>query len=277
MCKFLSLLSTILLLSATIILAQPNSEVRLIMNEPADCINNIMYLDIEVRAASIEDTFRVSGQNYRFSFDGDLVGDPKIETELELSGVVTDGTNTVSFYNTHTLVGSLDTIVSYNVEHSGPVGYLITTDWLSIGRVSFDLLTDAGCFNFPVHIAPVFPSTSVSAITPNGLVPTNITGQDLSACIEDICTVPTAEIYEEANWSIFPNPVNDQAYLQLERTNFEGEVVKVEVMDVSGKRIYTEILSDNSFSTASLLPGIYLVQLRTDNWQSGVQKLVKLK
>jgi len=70
----------------------------------------------------------MSEQNYRFSFTRDELSNPRISKELTISGFVpggpgTNGTNGFTLYSPHNLVGSLDTVVSYNVELAGGDGY----------------------------------------------------------------------------------------------------------------------------------------------------------
>lgn len=275
MYKFLFLLNIALFFS-TVTWAQPESVVRLVANQPADCTNNIIYVDIELRALTPADTFRVGAQNYRFSFDRYKVENPVIETELVLSGIVIDTTNTLSVYSSHDLTGSLDTIVSYNLKCGvGLPGYLVTTDWLPIGRVAFDMLPAEGCAHFIVHNNTKFPPTFVGAVIPGGFDGTNVNTQNLSVCFEDICPVSTTSANKEADWTIFPNPVGNIANLQLEQQALTDKSVEVEVIDVSGKLVYRQVVFNNTFSTANLSPGLYMVRLKTANWQSEIQKFVK--
>ncbi|MEM7105560.1 MAG: T9SS type A sorting domain-containing protein [Bacteroidota bacterium] len=129
-----------------------------------DCDNDMLFLDVQVQAASGATEFRITDQNYRFSFNrGAIVPiDPPIifpntnpddqsiyiHEELDLSGFVArDGA--FSFFEAHTLTGSTDSVTSYNLRLAGGDGYPVYADeWVSVGRLRLyygdNWLNDAG-------------------------------------------------------------------------------------------------------------------------------------
>lgn len=152
------LLSLTFLLIAFAASAQSGQyDVRFNMND-VDCDINKIFVDIEVRANSSATTFNISDQNYRFSYNRNavLVGSIAIE-QMFLEGFLAN-----SFYDPHTLTGSLDTVVSYNVVLAGGDGVLVTTDWLTVGRISFEILDGNECLELiwhdkdPVNFPPTF-------------------------------------------------------------------------------------------------------------------------
>lgn len=132
-----------------------------------DCANMKVYVDIEVKANSSATTFRLADQNYRMSFPREAVANPFIEAELEVSNLVNHPDQTYSLYSTHTLTGSLDTIVSYNMELSGGSGFpLDENTWVKVGRLGFDILSSTVPFELILHPegAIYFPNTFIGEL-----------------------------------------------------------------------------------------------------------------
>jgi len=107
-----------------------------------DCENAEICFDIELRASEPGREFYLSEQNYRFGLNREITLNPSLSEELDVSGlIVGDGTQGYSLYNEHTLTGSLDTIVSYNIELAGGDGiYIGANDYVSVGRICFEVL-----------------------------------------------------------------------------------------------------------------------------------------
>lgn len=194
--KKIKLLFFLLFFVTTLIHAQIGvSDVRL-MPGPTNCIDTASFI-IEVKAAETGSEFFMSEQNYRFSFTRDELSNPRIAKELTISGFVPGGpgTNGFTLYSPHNLVGSLDTVVSYNVELAGGDGYFATPDeWVQVGIIEFDVLTPQSCFDLIWHPQSVFPPTFVGEvfIDPVTGAPErantaeNFYG-DISTCLETIC------------------------------------------------------------------------------------------
>ncbi len=113
-----------------------------------DCGANKILVDIEVRATAPSHAFNISDQNYRFSYNRDavVVGSVAIENQI-LEGFVPPS----SFYDPHTINGSIDTIVSYNIVLAGGDGVLVTTDWLPVATFSLEIKDPTKCLNLKWH------------------------------------------------------------------------------------------------------------------------------
>jgi len=114
-------------------------------NVTVDCEAETLCFDIEVKANAPGTEFFFADANIRFGFSSNLAN-PFIEQELEISGVVMGGPGPggTSIYTPHNLNGSIDTLVSYNLEFSGGDGiYIESTDYVGIGRVCVDILGTA--------------------------------------------------------------------------------------------------------------------------------------
>lgn len=136
------------------------------------CSEEKLFIDIEVRAELPATTFFISDQNYRFSFNPLAINNPYIVQEFTLSGLVqTTSPPSVSIYSPHTLIGSIDSIVSYNVEMQAGDGYpLGDVDYVKVGRIGFDVIDPNACLDLYIHTKAQqdFPNTLVFE-TYNGL------------------------------------------------------------------------------------------------------------
>jgi len=159
-----------------------------------------MHADVEIKANDALTTFNLADLNIRMSFnraafyEGTLSNPTvTIDQELTLSGFLT-GTNYTAFYNPHTLTGSLDTIISYNIELSGGDGYpILDTGWVSVGRLQLEVKDINACSNIWIHDNdPMnFPPTFASEKFNNLLYPCNegtFTGDQ--SCFPAICNQP---------------------------------------------------------------------------------------
>jgi hypothetical protein len=153
-----------------------------------DCATQKLYLDVEIKSNGPLTNFKLGGQNYRFVFNKAVLANPVIDQELTISGVIPTGLNT-TIYGPHTLTGSLDSIVSYNVPHLAGEGYSIDDlTWTSIGRLSFDVLDQNGCAELDWLKQEDFPATTISEIV-KGLQPEANGGQyeDFLFCLSTAC------------------------------------------------------------------------------------------
>lgn len=74
----------------------------------------------------------------------------------------------------------------------------------------------------------------------------------------------------QANFSIYPNPVNT-GYVNIKTTS--NEAVNVTVFDLLGKKVITKTLSNNKLNVSSLKSGVYLLNIE-QNGASTTKKLV---
>ena len=176
--KLRALLSFLFLISvSTFSTAQTGTfDVRMVIDS-IDCANSKLFIDLQVRADNPGQEYFLGDQNYRFSFNRNVLANPALVQELDVTGFIPGGPGTLgfSFYSPHSLTGSLDTIVSYNLELSGGDGIFVTdTDYINVGRMSLDILD----FNTPISmrwhrdIPTDFPKTFVGQNYNGDLIPT---------------------------------------------------------------------------------------------------------
>jgi len=159
--KFIYLTVSLLLLILQQTTAQNGkANIKMEIHE-LDYENMTVSMDIFIKARDASSTFNLAEQNYRMSFEREVVGNPVIIEEF-LSGDILLPDSTYALYNPHTLGGSIDTIISYNIELAEGAGVLVTEDeWLPIGRLGFDILDSNECIRIFFHDESIYPSTYI--------------------------------------------------------------------------------------------------------------------
>ena len=140
-------------------------DVRLNLKE-MDCTYGLLYVDIDIRASSASTTFHLSEQNFRLSFNRAALAPASANiVQQYLTGYVPP----TSFYSIHNLTGSMDTIVSYNVELSGGTGVLIDANWRTIGTLAFTIVDPSKVAHLTWHDQADFPPTFIGEMYNNQL------------------------------------------------------------------------------------------------------------
>ncbi|MEM6724344.1 MAG: hypothetical protein AAF598_09920, partial [Bacteroidota bacterium] len=172
-----------------------------------DCENDRLLVDIEIRAPFSYNAFNLGNQNLRFTFDDAVLANPVIDQELEVSGIVTEG-GTNSFYNDHTLTGSVGNIISYNVTLAFGEGYPVGTDWVGIGRLEFNILDVNSCTNLEWNTDDPadFPNTIIVGVDGNQASFELQPGQYInnSICFDECQTTSTFEADDDVI-RVFPS------------------------------------------------------------------------
>lgn len=174
--------------------AQGSYDVRFETTKDPVCPDVSLFLDIEIKAATSANEFNLTEQNYRFSFNRDALENPTIDSELTLTGLVTHTPSPMGFslYSAHSLTGSLDTVVSYNIELAGGDGYPLNADtWVPVGRLAFDIVDVNACLDLKWHSSADFPPTFIGELD-NGVRATALenTFGAIASCISDLCNLP---------------------------------------------------------------------------------------
>lgn len=174
--------------------SQGQFDVRFNLNT-LDCDGQQLMLDIDVRASDAASTFTIAEQNYRFSYNRAALSPngSSINSEGQLSSFILDNGVLTALYSPHNLEGSLDTIVSYNIELAGGDGVLALEEWINVGTLAFDVADIDECLDLTWHNRSLFPPTFVSTFTGGTRVPVNEGAyiNDLTfSCFSDICAEP---------------------------------------------------------------------------------------
>lgn len=173
-----------------------------------DCENKKMSMDISIKASDASSIFFLADQNYRLSHSRSVYN-PVILEEF-LSGVIPLPNDTSTLYGNHTLWGSVDTVISYNLELLTGTGILVNeNEWLPIGRIGFDIAEIDECVNIYLHDDQTFPFNIITEMygglsfrVNNG----SYTGFD--ACFNNICSdSPLPIVAENDSISVPSNQV----------------------------------------------------------------------
>ncbi len=152
-----------------------------------DCQNQTINIDFAVQAANANSGFEMAEQNYRMSFDR-AIANPTLVQELGLSGVYPLANNEFALYSPHSLLGSMDTVISYNIALQSNSGLPIGTSPVPIGRLGFDIVDDSECFDIKWHTENIYPQTVVVEAADGALIPINNGNfTDITICLDDYC------------------------------------------------------------------------------------------
>lgn len=194
-----------------------------------------------------------------------------------------------------TYVTSNETIRNYDFTDQGILVHLIIddsslTDWLSDPNIYYwSVVGD------PYHQTSVswpgvsmnqedtnqfyffFPyATSANMIFNNGSSGTGNQSADITNVTSEIWyhypsgTLSTSNTKPKSEIKIYPNPVRD-----IVNFSSEQKVKSIDIINVNGTLIKSEILSSRSVNVSGLGKGIYLMKFNFEDGTSKVQKLVK--
>ena len=244
-----------------------------------DCDKAELYVNIQIKAHDAGCVFHVSDQNYRLMSNNTLVDESAfIEKELEVSGYIPSSTGH-SLYQPHTLTGSQDNIVSYNIEFTSGEGFLIQADtWTNVGQIGFDIADIAGTANIIYLGENMFPPTFIGEFyDETRLAATAGTFEALEINLQDYCGVgeppnddPTVNIINpelEDSVSLFPTLANNHIYLRCS-DNVCGDLG---IIDIQGRVIRQwqggqNITSMNQLDISALSSGTYFLRININGY-----------
>lgn len=137
-------------------------DVQLVQTQSTDCQNSILYVDIQIRATNPNRIFNVTNQNYYFDYSATVLGNPRKEQELDITGCSPPVYCFGVHYMAYQSGANLGTI-NYGVEHlsAGGGGFPVNTSWISVGRVAFDIIDGGACFDLSLHNYNSTPPTLI--------------------------------------------------------------------------------------------------------------------
>ncbi len=260
--------------SANIAVAQGEYQVRF-NNKQADCDRGVVTVDLEIKAST--SAINLTEQNYRFTFNNDALANPRILQELAISGMTGS-----SIYAAHTLKGSVSNIVSYNVELAGGDGFELNNDWVTVGRVAFDIMDDTRCMGLTWNNENTFPPTFIGEMVSNSRKKSNGTVfgnlNDCEFCDNNTTIDP---ISDKGVFEVFPNPATADDVVSVRYQSVLNQSATLVVMDVNGKVSLTaqvalaEGMNTLTLDHQKLQTGAYLVQIRMNDDVTVAKKFVK--
>lgn len=245
-----------------------------------DCESGKVYFDLKIKAKDSGTQFYLADQNYRLSFNRSALqpGSAFIESELDVSGFI-QTPDSYSLYGAHTLLGTGDTIISYNVEFLSGSGYLVTVDeWASIGRIGLDIVDANECFTIELHTQESFPPTYVGEIVDETTY-VGVEGlyENLEVCLPDYCDDTEPEhlpvsveesIDYQKSIQVLPTAVRNELTIQYTLQQHTG-MTRITVADMQGRVLqqHQKTLTGQDafkFDVSRLSQGIYLVNTLID-------------
>lgn len=245
-----------------------------------DCEAMQIYIDVQIKAHDANSTFHLSEQNYRVLFNEDAIvsNSASIVDELDVSGYLQSATG-FSVYDTHTLVGSKDSIVSYNITLNSGVGvFLDSEQWTNVGRLKFDIRDARKIARFTYRTENMFPGTFVGEIfRENRYYALEGDLHKLEVDLPTLCpnalSVSTNEVEFEHTIKLFPTPATHTIQLDCADNSCHTSIIT----DTQGrivKRFNHNSSSTQNFDIATLPSGIYFIHIQVDNAMI-VRKFVK--
>lgn len=111
---------------------------------------------------------------------------------------------------------------------------------------------------------------------------TAVSGSDFADFTQQVVvlkSITKTEIIDKPELQIYPNPVKEMLKINLGNP-VEGNL-NIEIMNIAGQRVYTQLISTEGFSHAAvnvqqLKAGIYLIRISSNNQQIGERKFIKV-
>lgn len=173
----------------------------------------------------------LAGQNIRVHINAASMEGSSVEILEEgvFSGFVTDDFNHPNFFADHTLVGTTNNIISYNIEHLAGEGFLPNENVLSIGQVKFSLSNSYEC----ISILPIVDSAfAQSVVLINSSQQVSLVSTPLDICIPEYCNSCVDSIYLE-------NGVDDFSNMEILKVGARNSVEAENVISNLSNATYT--------------------------------------
>ena len=242
-----------------------------------DCEAMQIYIDVQIKAHDANSTFHLSEQNYRVLFNEDVIvsNSASIANELDVSGYLPSAIG-FSMYDTHTLVGSKDSIISYNITLNSGVGIFVDSEqWTNVGRLKFDIGDARKIARFTYRNENMFPGTFIGEMfRENRYYALEGDLHELEIDLPALCEiVSTDKIEFEHTIKLFPTPATHTIQLDCADNNCHSSTIT----DTQGrivKRFNHSPSSTQNFDIATLPSGIYFIQIQVNDAMI-VRKFVK--
>jgi uncharacterized repeat protein (TIGR01451 family) len=170
-----------------------------------DCSTGKADIDVQVKSSTADSTFLMGDANYRFDYDPRIINNPAILSQVRFSSQSPASDNRYGPQNLNgSTFGPTKGTVSLNTTYggSGNGAGLVSTDWLTVTTIRFDIvntqLIQNNCFAIVWHTAAAadFPITGMNeyvAQSGSGYALQNVTPGgyfgNLQVCIPEYCSI----------------------------------------------------------------------------------------
>jgi len=176
-------------------LANSSVEIKTELSNTVCSVNStIVYIDLFIKKADhVSGNLKLKNQNYRLNYDaGTLEFDSFfIDSEGAVSNYGNNPDQSIFLFDRHTLTGTTEHILSYNVNLQGGDGFELSQDWVLIGTIGASLRTNTECFSSLLIKENDFPSTVLiyDIDDSHRIIDKDPVSFDLNECILDHCNI----------------------------------------------------------------------------------------
>lgn len=154
--------------------------------------NSVVYIDLFIKKAdNISGNLKLKNQNYRLKYDASTLdfGSFFINSEGPISSFGTNTDGSFYLFAGHTLTGTTEDILSYNIDLQGGEGIHLTEDWILIGTVGATLKTNSECFSSILLTDSDFPPTTLIYAIDGGniVIDKDPVTYDVNDCVINHC------------------------------------------------------------------------------------------
>jgi len=154
--------------------------------------STVVYIDLFIKKAeNISGDVKLKNQNYRLSYDASTLDFTSffINSEGLVSSYGTNSDGSFYLFAGHTLTGTTEHILSYNIDLQGGEGLDLLDDWVLVGTIGASLKTNSECFSTILLTNSDFPPTTlIYAIDGgNNIVDNDPVTYDVVDCIINYC------------------------------------------------------------------------------------------
>ncbi|MFD1062888.1 T9SS type A sorting domain-containing protein [Winogradskyella litorisediminis] len=150
----------------------------------------------------------------------------------------------------------VDIWYDFNLAESGNISISSPINWNNFALYDACSGTEIGC----VNTNGIFENLNSTTSYKLRVFRTKVFADDgfRQFTIKQETTLGNTEFNPNSQINLYPNPANE--YVDISNTN--TEILKIELFDISGKRIYSG--SENKIDVRNLKNGIYLLTIKTD-------------
>lgn len=126
--------------------------------------STVVYIDLFIKKADhISGELKLRNQNYRLSYDSHTLDFDSffIDSEGAISNYGNYPDDSFYLFADHTLTGTTQHILSYNIDLQGGEGFELTQDWILVGTIGATLKTNSECFASILLTENEFPATTL--------------------------------------------------------------------------------------------------------------------
>lgn len=168
MIRFLSFFSALILLMSQAIAQNGRFDVRLKLQK-ADCIQQKLQVNVEIKAHDAKSTFLMGDANFRFAYTTQMLKNPSISKQFNFSSI---GEHATLNYNPLSLNGSVERddqgLVSLNIIYNGSEqnATQVGATWMPIATIQFDMVNVLEKLSTAIqwHDNETFPITGLNEV-----------------------------------------------------------------------------------------------------------------